>query len=320
MPESTLEATATNAAAADVATAVDTTASVAESGIGDDAGDIAAALSALKGESEAETPAADASATPAAEVTPDAVVKAETATSTPKVAADDADWKAIQAKIARLEFDRDQLTEKHTSTSAKLTELEAHSAELAELKANPIKALEKLGFSPEAVLDYVQNGPKKVDPALTAQERRLAELEKLASGMQAQQAAAQQASKVSDFKATIPGALETVKGQFPLLHGFHETPGELADAVFGLMESAYRSNKTELTVAQAAKQIEDVLTRNKARYDRLGKPAATTAAAKSPASPGLTNAPPKQAAAGVDPDDLSDEDALTAAIAALKGN
>lgn len=291
------------------------TATPADSTSGTEDADLSAALSALRGEEPAK-PAEPVVETPVAEVAKP--VEPVATPETVKPVEVDADTKAILAKMARLEFERDQLAEKSTTATTRLAELESHAAELAALKADPLKALEKLGFTPDQVLDYVTNGPKKVDPVLSAQEKRLAELEKMAASMRQREEQAERNQRISQHKASIPQHLESVKDKYPLALAYHETPAELADAIWSVQEHAYLSKKQDLTVAQAADVVESTLRAHKARFDKSAvKPAA--AAVVKPVGATLTNAVPTQATAGVDPSELDDDAALSAAVAALKG-
>lgn len=221
----------------------------------------------------------------------------------------DADMKSILARIARVEFERDQASERATQLAASADAAKSY-AELQRLKdEDPIAALAKLGLTPEQIQDVVLNGAKKPDPTVTATVKAQNELAQRLAQIEAREAALALTARQTSFKAELPAKLPVTL--FPLLHQVYGAGG-VADQVFPIMQEMYKAGDRAPDPAKAAKSIEDhlVMLRSKLLVG-ASTPAAVPA--------GLTNIPttvPRAASAATDSEDAR----FQAALDIMKGD
>lgn len=232
------------------------------------------------------------------------------------------DAAAVLSKIAKLEHAAEEAGSARDAHASRVAELEAKLADASQYQSlaatDPLALLQKLGLTPDAVADYVTNGPKKADPKLTALEQKQAQLDAALAKIQEREEAGARDQRTVAYKTAIPAQLESEKGALPHLHAFYETPADLANAVFEHQMAVYAGGKgEELTPLVAAKRLESALVQAKTRFAKLHGIGA--AAAGKPPARGLTNQSPVAAAPkAVKDEDLSDDDLLAAAVATLR--
>lgn len=271
----------------------------------DPAQDIAAGLEAFRAAKAA--PAAEAKPSPEAVET--AAVAAATGTpaaepaSSPPTAAEpagdatDAKLNRVFNRIAALEKERDEARSSLSRLEARAARADELQAKLDELKASPTKVMEELGWTQETLADWVLKGGQSEAVALTAQDRKIAELEKRLKEREARDAEAQREARIAEYVRTIPEQLKDAKKDLPHVAAYYDSDAELASAVWGVMRRAYQDQKTELTVVEAAQAVERVLSEQAKRFSRAssqGAPAPTPASstpapAAKPPTPTLTN-------------------------------
>lgn len=244
--------------------------------------------------------------------------------------AGDAKLARVLNRIERLENERNAAFQERDVTKAEAERLRAraavadqHERDLADFKLDPDKFFRKIGWDQKTIHDYIVNGPTAANPQLTAQERELAELKKTVEADKAERAQNAQAAQIHQFKANIPHHLTAVKAELPLLHSFYDQPAELAEAVYGVMAHAYQTQKTDLTVHEAGKLVEQTLKSHLERLDRARSKTSPSnssnpAPAAKPTTPTLTNSPPVSATPNTSPDQESDEALFDQAVAFLR--
>lgn len=277
----------------------------------DDSADFAAALAELTG-TEPATKQADA---------PVAQPAAPVATPVPAAKPADDDMKAIMAKLARLEYERDQATEREAARVKELEDARSIAADWSAAKSNPVEALKKLGYTQDQVLDFVTNGPRAKHPEDAAREAKLAEFEarvakaeKLAQDVASQRAQEQHQVNLDRYIATIPAAVKGAADKFPTLLSYYDgSEQEMAQHLYSFSQEQLKSDKN-YTLGQAAAAMEAQLVKQRERLLKGSAGKSTQAAPKAT----LTNAAP---VSGSKPsgNDLDDESLLNAALAALKG-
>lgn len=258
--------------------------------------DTAAAIATLRA---AKAPSADAPPADAGQVVAAAVADA-TGTpappaaehTTPVVDPADAKLDRIFTRIAALEKERDE-------ARGSLSRLEAEAAtgreareKLERLRKSPKELIKELGWNQDTLADYVLKGDDAVSPQLTAFEQQQADLKREIEQLRHERAQEQQARKIEEFKGTIPAQLKDAKASLPHVSSYFDSEREMADAVWRVMATAYQQQKTELTVLEAAKAVENVLSEQAKRFTRASSqsPASSNpASAPKPPAPTLTN-------------------------------
>lgn len=248
----------------------------------------------------------------------------------PELSPEDKRLERILTRVTRLDEEHKTLQKTVGERDAELAKAreEAKFAadyrkELAEFQENPEVFFKRVNWDPDKIRDYIVNGPRPVDATTSKLAREQADLKARLEKYEAAEAQRTQQSRVNDFKATLPKQLEADAAKYPLTLAFYETPAALSDALFGQMEQVYRQQNRELTAAEAATALEDVLSKHYERLNRAkskpGTPSAGTAPpTKSPTPPTLTNVPPASARPPTPPDSESDDDLLAAAIQSLR--
>lgn len=288
-PANAAEAPRTMPATAPVAEPADADYSPAQ----DDAAGFAA-FRAAKGE-----PAADASAkteSGKADVVAAAVADATGTTTDPAApkaeVADPTDAKLnkIFNRIAHLERERDEAR----SSLSRLEQRAARADELerleAEMKANPTKALERLGWNQDTLAEYILKGNDATSPKLTAVEQEQRALKQELEQLRAERAEADRQERIRKHVAALPDAIKDELPELKHVSTFYDSPAEMAEAIWQVQRNAYQTQKTELSPVEAAQAIEKVLAEQAKRFAR--------ASSQSPA-PSNNASAPKPAASAV---------------------
>ena len=220
---------------------------------------------------------------------------------------EDAKLARVLNRISRLEDERNAARAAAAERDTELAKLrerakfaDDYERDLAEFHDDPERLFKRVKWDQAKIQDYVVNGPSKVDAVTERVSRETAELKARLERFERAEAERTQANRIADFKATLPTQLQEKKDAYPHVLAFYENPSELADALFGIMESTYRSqNGKELTVDETAKVLETTLS---GYYERLSRarsqnppvadPTAPSRTTKPSSAPTLTNTPP----------------------------
>jgi hypothetical protein len=233
----------------------------------------------------------------------------------------------VLSRLTALEKERDEVKVKVTAAEKRAADLEARAKRADELEGekkkfleNPDEFFKSYGWDQETLRDYVVNGPKAAKPELSRVERETHELKERLAKFERDAEERSAREQISAAKSRIPAILQPEAEKFPILHSYFDQPGEMADAVFAVIEQTYQEQKTQLTVQEAAKAIEETLSAQLKRLSRASsktaEPSTKTPAPKQ-ATPTLTNVPPGSSGTKTNSDD-SDDARFEAALAILK--
>lgn len=235
---------------------------------------------------------------------------------------EDAKLARILNRIQKLEDERNTAQKTLSEREAELARLaerakfaDEYERELSEFAEDPDRLFKRVKWDSDKIKDYVINGPSKTEAATSRTDREMSDLKARLEKFERADAERQQAARIDEFKAGLPKAIEGKNETYPHTLAFYESPKELGDALWGLMEQTYRSSKVELTAEQAAERIESTLASHFERLNRARSKTGTSAPAPSanpPAKspPTLTNVPPTAATPPNPQSDSDDDDVL----------
>jgi hypothetical protein len=233
---------------------------------------------------------------------------AKPAAAPPADTSEDAKLAKIFNRISRLEDERNQATAAVQARDAELAKLKERAAyadqyekDLSEFREDPERFFTKIKWDRQTIEDYIANGPRKVDTAVAATERRTQELEARLAKFEKAEAERELAGRREQYKAALPNQLTGREDQYPHLFAFYDKPAELADALFGVMSEAYRTQNREMSADETAAVLESTLASHAERLNRTrSKSPAGTQSPNPPApvgtkplpTPTLTNTSP----------------------------
>jgi hypothetical protein len=162
----------------------------------------------------------------------------------------------FKANFERIKKQEDFQSTQRKKLEAERKEIEAERAEAAEFKRikqlkseDPLKVLESLGLSVEDIVRAASN-PKNIDPVAA---KALEAVEKLQAEIKARDDAIQN-SKIQKMEKQLQSEIltEVKKGEFDIVDSL-ELHGEVRE----YMEAVYNRTGEVLTVAEAAKAVND---------------------------------------------------------------
>lgn len=226
----------------------------------------------------------------------------------------------IWGRISGLEKERDAQRAENEALRAKAARADALEAKIRGFHDDPEALFTEVKWDADKIRDYITNG--KTAPSLETQRvaKDTADVRKELEELRGELRQRDQASQVERAKVQILDELKPAAASLPYLHAYYEKPGEMADAVWGVINATYQQQKTVLSVADAAKVVEKVLTEQAQRFSRARSqtPGSSTAPAAKPVSPTLTNTPPGSSNSKKSPEDSSDEENFQTAVQLLK--
>lgn len=258
---------------------------------------------------------ADATGAPA----PSAAPTEAAPTKTDEPSADDAKLNRIFNRIAALEKERDEARGSLSRLEQRAARADELEQKLAKLKSSPTELMNELGWNQDTLAEYILKGNEATSPKLTAVEQEQKALKDELEALKRERAEGERARKINEFKSSIPSQLKDAKTELKHLGTYFDSDAEMADAVWNVMASAYQTQKTELTVVEAARAVENVLAEQAKRFSRASSQSPTssnTAPATKPApTPTLTNkSPTTTPAKTAESDDVSPNYAAAAEL------
>jgi len=258
---------------------------------------------------------------------------AQPAAAPPAESAEDAKLAKIFNRISRLEDERNQATRAVQEREAEVARLKERAAyadqyekDLAEFREDPERFFTKIKWDRQTIEDYIAHGPRKVDTAVAATERRTQELEARLAKFEKAEAERELANRREQYKAALPAQLAGKEDQYPHVFAFYDKPHELAEALFGVMSEAYRGQNREMTPDETAAVLESTLASHAERLNRTRSkspagtnppnPPAPVGGPKPAPTPTLTNNPPATRPPPSDSD--NDDDLLEIARQTLR--
>lgn len=224
-------------------------------------------------------------------------------------------------RISRLEDDLKSARGETDGLKARAARADELEAEKALFLKDPEKFFKGYGWDQDTIRDYVVNGPKALKPEVAQQRSETQELRKQLDDLKNERRAEADAKQVAEAKLRIPAMLKPDEAKFPTLHSYYDEPGELADAIYGVINAGYQQQKTVLTVHEAAEAVEKVLSAQAKRFSRARskepEPSTKQPATKQP-SPTLTNVPPATSNPPKQEEESEDSDNFAAALAVYK--
>ena len=208
---------------------------------------------------------------------------------------EDAKLARVFNRIERLETERNQAQRAAQEREAEVARLKERAAfadqyekDLAEFREDPERLFTKVKWDRQTIEDYIANGPRKVDTVAAAAERRTQELEARLARFEKAEAERETANRREQFKADLPRQLAGKEDQYPYTHAFYDKPAELADALFGVMAEAYRTQNREMTADETAAVLESTLA---SHFERLNRTRSKAPAGQTPNSPAPVGTP-----------------------------
>lgn len=244
----------------------------------------------------------------------------EVTTPTPVPESEDEKIARIWGRISGLEKERD-------AAKGEIESLRAKAARAAELEAkirgfhdDPEALFTEVAWDADKIRDYITNGKKA--PSLETQRvaKDTADVRQQLEQLRGELRQRDEVMQIERAKVQILDQIKPEAASLPYLHAYYDKPGELADAVWGVINATYQQQKTVLSVTDAAKVVERVLVEQAQRFSRARSqaPGSSTAPATKPVSPTLTNTPPGSSSSKKSPEESSDEENFQTAVQLLK--
>lgn len=278
----------------------------------DDARGLEAYRAAKQAKAEPTEKPADPSALPA----PDP----EVTTPTPVPESEDEKIARIWGRISGLEKQRDAQKGEIEALRAKAERADALEAKIRGFHDDPEALFTEVKWDADKIRDYITNG--KAAPSLETQRvaKDTADVRQQLEQLRTELRQRDEVATIERAKVQILDQIKPEAAALPYLHAYYDKPGEMADAVWGVINATYQQQKTVLSVTDAAKVVERVLVEQAQRFSRARSqaPGSSTAPAPKPVSPTLTNTPPGSSSSKKSPEESSDEENFQTAVQLLK--
>lgn len=211
----------------------------------DSSNPVAAAVQAVKGQTEPVTPAEPAS-------------KPET----------NQEFDVWARKEKQMRAQQRKLSEERDALKARITEYETGYIPKSRLASDPWSVLSEAGLTQEQLTEQLLNQPDLNDPATRMLMNKIKQLE-------AKQTAAERAAQDSvqqQYKQAISQITNEVKMLVDAEADYETIKSTgMHDAVVELIEQTYQSSGTLMDIAEAAKQVENYLVEEAFKLAQLGK-------------------------------------------------
>jgi hypothetical protein len=278
----------------------------------DDAKGLEAYRAAKQARAAAPEDKPDAPALPAPEPEP--------TTPPPVPEAEDEKIARIWGRISGLEKERDAQKGEIESLRAKAARADALEAKIKGFHDDPEALFSEVAWDADKIRDYITHG--KAAPSIETQRvaKETADVRRELTELRMQLQQRDEAAAVEQAKGRILDQIKPEAPSLPYLHAYYDQPAEMANAIWQVISATYQQQKTVLSVPEAAKVVEKVLSEQAQRFSRARSqsPGSSTAPAAKPVSPTLTNTPAGSSTSKKSPEDSSDEENLAAAVQMLK--
>jgi hypothetical protein len=278
--------------------------------------DDAKGLEAYRAAKQAMAAATEVKPDPAALPAPEP----EATTPPPVPESEDEKIARIWGRISGLERERDAQKGEIESLRAKAARADALEAKIKGFHDDPEALFSEVAWDADKIRDYITHG--KAAPSIETQKvaKETADVRRELAELRSQLQQRDEAAAVEQAKGRILDQIKPEAAGLPYLHAYYDQPAEMANAIWQVISATYQQQKTVLSVPEAAKVVEKVLSEQAQRFSRARSqsPGSSTAPAAKPVSPTLTNTPAGSSTSKKSPEDSSDEENLAAAVQMLK--